>query len=467
VKLKFIPFISWIRNSAPLVVVVAACLVSAWIFFLVYNKIFIFGSVEGHWYYPYFDLASPLPIWVPLLVLMLLGLLVFIGGRLIIAYEKTTLVAGFCILFLIQFLIHKAYPVSFTDIVESDLSNSFYSTSMRYSAADILAHYSDSTLDLPLHTSSNMPGKLLVYKGLELLTTSPKYIGYIIMLLSTVGALLTYGVCRRLFHDRRTAWYGFVLYALVPGKLFFFPLLNTATPLIILLCLELFLAYLEKKSPLSLVLLGFVMYLLILYEPSPLILGIVFLGILLKTVLEKGISKKEVILLFGIPILAFLTVYSVFYFAFSFDLLSAFRHIVDTVSNFYASEKRGYWVWVVGNSKELFFGAGVPIIIICFSMVWRMLRQWKTQGWNLARWPLESVFLLGLLAAVAVQVFSGVNRGETLRMWIFIEVFFQIPAAFFFAKMAKSQGLFYLTTSILAILSIFTLQRVGFLITQI
>ena len=41
---------------------------------------------------------------------------------------------------------------------------------------------------------------------------------------------------RDLFDDRQTALLSLVLYLFVPGKLFFFPLLNTVTPVLILTC---------------------------------------------------------------------------------------------------------------------------------------------------------------------------------------------------------------------------------------
>ena len=43
-----------------------------------------------------------------------------------------------------------------------------------------------------------------------------------------------YQLVRRLFDDRTVALYAAILYLFVPAKLFFFPLMNTVTPVIAL-----------------------------------------------------------------------------------------------------------------------------------------------------------------------------------------------------------------------------------------
>ena len=67
---------------------------------------------------------------------------------------------------------------------------------------------------------------------------------------------------------------------LIPSKNFFFPILNTVTPVFILACLYLFLLYIDRKKAVFLWLLGGALYFLVLFEPTPLVTGIIFLGIL-------------------------------------------------------------------------------------------------------------------------------------------------------------------------------------------
>ena len=72
--------------------------------------------------------------------------------------------------------------------------------------------------------------------------------GYLIISISAFGGLILYGISKRLFHDKTTALYSFVLYTLIPCKLFFFPILNSVTPVFILGCMYLFLAYIDSKN---------------------------------------------------------------------------------------------------------------------------------------------------------------------------------------------------------------------------
>src|SRR6266487_5534568 len=125
-----------------------------------------------------------------------------------------------------------------------------------------------------------MPGKILLYEFLKVLTSSPRIMGFLVIVLSSLGALLLYGICKQLFHDKQTAFYALILYSLIPCKLFFLPLLNTITPVINLLCLYLFVAYIENTHVLLPWLLGIGFYIQILFEPLPLVTGILFFGIL-------------------------------------------------------------------------------------------------------------------------------------------------------------------------------------------
>jgi len=309
-----------------------------------------------------------------------------------------------------------------------------------------------------------MPGKILLFQFFKPFTSSPQVMGYLVILLSTIGALLLYGICKKLFHDRRAAFYALILYALVPGKLFFFPILNTVTPVLILLCLYLFVVYLEGKNSVTLVLLGGAFYLLALFEPSPLVTGFIFLGVLLKAVGEKPVSRGEI---WRIPLvagLAFLGVYLIFRVLFSFDLLKAFQYVLSEAVKFNQVDERGYWIWVGENPKEFFYAAGLPVMMIFVYMLMQIFSRWRSLRTNITHWSMETIYILSLALTLGAVVFLGVNRGEITRLWIYLGVFFQVPAAVFLARKAPSGWLFLAVACTLALQSIVTLQRVGFVI---
>ena len=275
---------------------------------------------------------------------------------------------------------------------------------------------------------------------------------------------MLYGICMKLFHDRLVAFYAFILYALIPGKLVFFPILNTLTPLFILLCIYLFLVYIERKQFLFLWLLGGALYLLVLFEPTPLVTGIMFFGILVNAIGESRISKKDLWALLIIPTLGFLGVYLLFYVLFSFNLLQAFQYIMKDAVNFNLRAHRGYWIWLIENPKEFFYAAGIPTMIIFVYLTSLIFSHWKTLKFNITRWSIEIVFILSLLATFCVVLLLGINRGEITRLWIYLAVLFQVPVAFFIAKIAKSKVLFFFVASTLVVQSMISLQTVGFVI---
>ena len=132
--------------------------------FLVYSQNFVFGSKQGHWSYQYFKSITPIHLWIPLAVLVLLGLSIFLGARLLFHHEKTTLLGCFLIAICIQLLLNAVYPITLAKIVQSDRADSFYSVAMRYSPNEILAHKDTLADSLPLHARANMPGKILLFQ---------------------------------------------------------------------------------------------------------------------------------------------------------------------------------------------------------------------------------------------------------------------------------------------------------------
>lgn len=454
---------SFPSDMDPFALVLTACAVGALFIFLVYTRTFVFGSKAGHWVYPYFESISPFPVWIPGVALLSLGVSVFAGSKFIHSHEKLTLIGCYLNTVLMQVLIHKVYPISLGTIVQSDTADSFYTPAIRYSAFDILAKFNQLDPSLPPHARSNMPGKILLFELMKVFTSSPRIMGYLIIALSSLGALLLYGICKQLFHDKQTAFYSLILYSLIPSKLFFFPILNTVTPVITLLCLYLFVAYIENKHVLLPWLLGIGMYIQCLFEPLPLITGLICLGILLLAIYQKRVSGMDVgILIFNMG-LGFLSVYFLFAVFFSFHLFKDLTLILNDAVDFDVSAQRGYWIWLVENIKAFFYGVGVPVAVITIYMTVQLFAQWKASRFS-SLLTIENVFVISILLTFFVLDFAGINRGEITRLWIFMAAFFQVPAAIFMAKHFRSAIPFFLVTGTLLVQSIVTLHLVGFII---
>ena len=277
-----------------IVVIWTACIVSLLLTYMVYGRDLVLGSSAGQRVYPYFETVQPIPLWIPMAALLLLGLAIFLGSQWIQVHEKLTVAVSFLGLLFVQVLLHRVYAIPLGTIVQSNVANAFYSSARRFSALEILTKFNELLPQLQSHTKSNMPGKILFFELFTLFTASPRIMGYMVVAFSALGALLLYGICKRLFLDQRAAYFALILYALIPGRLFFLPILNTVTPVFILLCLYLFLLYIEKKHWLFAGLLGIALYFLILFEASPLTTGIIFVGILIYALREKRLDARDV-----------------------------------------------------------------------------------------------------------------------------------------------------------------------------
>lgn len=439
------------------------CSVTAFMIFLVLTENFIFGSTKGNWEYRYFKDITPIPLWQTIIIIVLLGLSIFIGNKLINSHETLSLIGCFVLVVITQILIRNIYPIPMEAIVQSDRANGFYSTAMEYSAIELLTQYQTLASDFSMHVRANLPGKILLFELFQLFTISPKIMSYLIVGFSTLGAFLIYGICNKLFLDKKAAFYAFMLYTLIPGKLFFFPILNTVTPVFMLLCIYLFIIYFERKNFLFLWLLGGALFMLVLFDPSPLVVGIVFIGIMLHAIREKKLALKDIWPITVIPLLAFLCIYILLSVFFSFDLIRSFQFILNDAVKFNLESQRGYRAWFGQNIKEFFYSGGTPIMLIFIYRISQILLEWKTL-FKKIHWSSENIFILSLLMTFSAVVLLGINRGETSRLWIYLAVLFQIPSALFIAKIPQSLVPFFIVAIMLTIQTIVALQRVGFVL---
>lgn len=451
-------------SSQGISLILTICLISGVFIYLIASKNLVFGSEPGNWTFAYFENKNLIPLWIPVTVLALVGILVLIGSKWIHKFEKTTLMTGFLLAVAIQVLLQLIYPFPMDEIVRSDGANSFLTPALQYSPTEILARFPFFTPQLPIHAKTNMPGKILFFHLLTVFTKDPQIMGYMIIAISTLGGLLLYGITNRLFHDRTVSFYSFVLYALIPSKQEFMPILNTVTPVFILLCLYLFLIYLDSKKRRFLLLLGVSLYFLVLFEPTPLVMGILFISLLAYALVQRKISPRHLIDITFFTILAFGATYLLFKVLFSFDLWKTFQHLVKDASGFNAREKRGYSIWLRENTKEFFYAVGLPVIMLLFYSAIQMIAQWKELGKGAERWSVEVFYLLGIVLSFLTVLMVGINRGEITRLWIYLAVFFQVPAALFMARSIKNNTLFFMVAATLVIQTMYSLQRVNFLL---
>ena len=396
----------------------------------------ILGSPEGGWHYQYFDGISVLPVLgIALVTIAFVLAMLTVSRRIDDSGGWPQVLCWVLAAFVVQLLIRPVAPVALGTIFASDGANAFYGVSRRFTPGEILTPTRSMRAGMPLHAQSNMPGKPLLTSALQTIASRPEVLAWIVVALSNLGALLMYVFVRDLFRDRRVALFASILYLFLPARLFFLPLMNTVTPVVILCCAVLLLRWLTSGNAAFAVLFGVSLYALVFFEPLPLVMGLLFAALIARSLWLGEVSYQRLVLQGLCAVLAFVAVDAILYLTTGFDLVSGFRRVAAHAAEFNVTSNRPYSIWVRENLREFVFAAGVcqaVLFIAAFAHGLRAPGSWPARLTQPIVVVCGSVFLV-----LIVTDLLGVNRGEVTRLWIFLACFFQIPAAYVCATMGK------------------------------
>lgn len=384
------------------------------------------GSRAGLHRYPFDRYFSPPQLW-PFAVACaaVLGLL-WLSLRTYRRYEWPTVLGWMLAAVPLQLLVRWYAGASLPKLVMSDRANSFYSPSLRWGAREFISSYLDIVRHLPHHARTNMPGKTLLYHLLGEFTHSPLGLGIGVIVASNLGALLAYLIVRDLLNDRRAALFALVLCVFLPGKVYFLPVLNVVSPVPILLAFWLLVRWMKSGRWAYAVLMGPALYLTLFFEPLPLAMGVVFAAVLALALWQKTITWKDTAGLLTVVLVAFAACHALMVALFGYDIFANFAYVLADARDFNARTHRPYDVWLVRNPRDLIICAGAASMVMVAAAAWDAIRG------PIAR-P-AAVLTLSCLAVLAILDIAGVNRGETVRLWIFLAAFLQISAAWMCAR---------------------------------
>ena len=204
-----------------------------------------------------------------------------------------------------------------------------------------------------------MPGKLVLLYGLELITTNPA-----IPRLARRHPLeprRAADVLVRAEAVRRSAvaLYAAILYLFVPAKLFFFPLMNTVTPVVVLATACVIVEWLRTARLRWAAAVGVMLYVIVFFEPLPLVLGLLFAALALRAVHLGNLTWRQLLVHTTAALAAFALLAAAVYQLTGFNLALAFQAVRGHALEFNAIERRPYDVWIRANPVEFFFGIGV------------------------------------------------------------------------------------------------------------
>jgi hypothetical protein len=406
---------------------------SLWVSYAIAMQSLVLGSREGRWVYPYVQRFGARSLVVFLLVSVVAGSLVAMRGALWRRSEWLPVLVWIAVALGLQGLLRSLTPYTFEHIFTSDGANAFYGVAGHYTAETVLSDFDRVRAYWPLHAQSNMPGKLMLVYALKHISRRPDVLAWLVVLTSNLGGVLMYVFVRDLFADRQVALYSLVLYLFVPAKLFFFPLLNTVTPVVVLCCACLVLRWLMTGNTIYAAMLGVALYGLVFYEPLPLVIGLLFAALAVRALCRAEMSWRRLLAQSGVAAMTFVTTYAAIRAWTGFDLISALRQIGAHAVAFNAEAARPYSIWVRENLREFLFGVGICQAVVFWAALGEGL--WRPESWGSRLTLPITVLCLGLAGVLLATDLIGVNRGEVVRLWIFLACFFQIPAAYVCARL--------------------------------
>jgi hypothetical protein len=391
------------------------------------------GSRPGRWFYFYlapFSVYSLL-IWA-LALAVAIGLLYasdILGKR--NAWQPVVL--WFVGALAIQGLICSLAPFRFEKIFASDGANSFNTVAQRFTPTSMLGDYARVREYWPPHGKSNMPGKPIFVYGLRQITRRIDVLPWLVVAVSNLGGVFLYLLVNDLLGDRRAALYALVLYSIVPGKMFFFPILNTVTPVLVLLSAWLLVRWLKRGRVVYPFLLGISLYLLVIWEPTGLVVGLLFAALVVAAWSRGAVAFRTLAWQTVVLLLGFGALYWAMWWRFHFNLLPIVRMLANDAVEFNVKAARPYDIWVRQNLYDFLFGVGLCAAVLAIGAVVDGI----VRGSGVLRRLSEPivVVVLGLAAVVAVTDLIGINRGEVVRLWIFLACLAQIPAAYVCARL--------------------------------
>ncbi|WP_155372674.1 hypothetical protein [Catellatospora vulcania] len=384
------------------------------------------GSRLAGWTYPYDRLAGQWHVVWPVLVVApaVLGLL-WLSRRLPERFDAAAAAGWFLAAIPLQLLLRVYALPSLGAVVASDRANSFYSPSQRWGLGEFIGNYMGLVEQLPPHARTNMPGKTMLYFVLDALGLGPAAMGVAVLALANLSAVLLWLIARDLTGDRRIALYTLVLGLFLPGALYFVPVLNAVSPVPILLALWLHVRFLKTRRAGYALGLGGALYLTVFFEALPLVLGIVFAALLGVALRQRTLTWMDTLRLVGFTLAGFAGCYAAMRGLFGYDLFDNFAYVLADANDFNA-RWRPYGMWVTRNLWYLALAGGIASCVMLAAAGWDAVRRRSAH-------PAAVLTLSGIAVLIVLDLW-GINRGETVRLWIFLAVYLQLGAAWLCAR---------------------------------
>ena len=341
--------------------------------------------------------------------------------------------------YLLQVLSVVADPRGFSrvqQIVISPLATSYYTVALDIqNLSEWLSTFHEASL--VGHASTHPAGPIVFYYlFLKLFdpATAALVGGCVVGLMGSAGILIMYPFAGLWTADQRVRLLACSLYALVPSLTVFFPEFDQIYPILAMLLILFWVRALNPSSgdwrpPF---LFGAVLFLATFFAYNLLVVGAFLVYYGLYWLWRERWSRDAWATLFGaasIKLIVFCFLYLALWAATGYDSPAAFFHALENQAEHARLMNRAYANFIVMDLYDFALGAGIIAVAILLIHVKKLLACLEAFRIDIA------LTLIGLATILTVDL-SGLLRGETARVWLFLQPLLVVPVALELSRVA-------------------------------
>ncbi len=319
-------------------------------------------------------------------------------------------------------------------IVASPDATSYFTDAMSiHGLTEWMSHFHQAALHG--HASTHPAGPILFYYAFLKLfgpDAGASFGGYALGFAGSAGVLVMYLFAGLWTSDRRVRVLASAFYALVPALTVFFPELDQVYPIFSMLLILTWARGLGGSRANS-IFLGVVLFVASLFAYNLLATGAFLLYYGLYWLWRRGGTRAAWMIAFrtaGAALAVCTGLYLALWAAIGYNAPASLGHAIANQTRIGAALNRPYFTFVVLDLYDYFLGAGIIAAPILFLYLRRMLKGFtadRTDG---------ALTLLGLATILTVDV-SGLLRGETSRVWLFLQPLLIVPVAIELSRLRR------------------------------
>ncbi len=283
-------------------------------------------------------------------------------------------------------------------------------------------------LGRPLRASQCHNYGLMAYSNAQLASA---WLGMLTPLWASLSVLPMFWLGKRLYSEQAACWSA-IWWPLVPAFVMFTPVHSTIHPFLSLVFIALLAEGLHSERPQWIIAAGLLMSVLSFMTFA--FLPVLFMaGVLtLVTYFADRAGKKwhwpfRIGAWFGIGLS---TVWLLYWALYGVSLFDIFETLLIIQRDMHATLDHPYLPWLALDLNDFFMFAGWPASLLALLSVWTIIQAWR------AKQPLsrgQQLTLAAFITLLALDL-SGVMRGESGRVWLFLTPFIILMAADWGAK---------------------------------